>query len=125
LQAIGDSSPPVVVNTQDGAGLQPLSHQQQLQALPDLAQLTNLRKLSLAHNRDLSVLPGSLSVLTQLEVLDARSCSLRFPPDELWACVGLRELLLGDNVLAGLPDDISKLQKLEVSQTGGTCNMGM
>lgn len=91
-----------------------LSHEQQLQVLPQLAQLTNLRELSLAHNRDMLVLPASVCGLTQLEVLDVRSCSLRYLNDELWDCGGLRELLLGDNVLDALPDDIGRLQKLEV-----------
>jgi Leucine-rich repeat (LRR) protein len=91
-----------------------LSHEQQLQLLPQLAQLTRLRKLSLAHNRDMLVLPASVCSLTQLEVLDVRSCSLRYLNEELWDCGGLRELLLGDNVLDELPDDIGRLQQLEV-----------
>lgn len=98
-----------------------LSHEQQRDLLPQLGALPNLRRLSLAHNRDMRMLPASLAGATQLRVLDVSSCSLRFLGEELWECVGLRELLLGDNVLAALGEDISRLQQLEVRLApGGT-----
>lgn len=91
-----------------------LPEQQQLGVLPELSSLSSLRRLRLAHNRDMRVLPSSVCSLTQLEQLDASSCSLRYLNDELWQCVGLRELLLGDNVLASLSDDVRGLTNLEV-----------
>jgi hypothetical protein len=93
-----------------------LPEQQQLGVLRELASLSSLRRLRLAHNRDMRVLPRSVCKLTQLQHLDASSCSLRFLNDELWQCVGLRELLLGDNVLASLSDDIRGLTNLEVRE---------
>lgn len=95
-----------------------LSHEQQRDLLPQLGALPNLRRLSLAHNRDMRMLPASLAGATQLQVLNVSSCSLRFLGEELWECVGLRELLLGDNVLAALGEDISRLQQLEVRRQG-------
>lgn len=91
-----------------------LSHQEQLEVLPELRSCTALVKLSLTSNRDMRVLPASLSALTALEVLDVGGCGLNFIDEQLWGCVELRELLLQDNVLTTLPDDISKLQKLQV-----------
>lgn len=92
-----------------------LSEEQQQGVLPQLRSLSSLRRLCLAHNRDMRVLPDSVCSLTQLEYLDGSSCSLRYLNDELWGCVGLRELLLGDNVLAALSEDIRGLQNLEVT----------
>jgi len=91
-----------------------LTHQQQLEVLPELRSCTALVKLSLASNRDMRVLPASLSVLTALEVLDVGGCGLNFIDEQLWGCAGLRELHLQDTVVSSLPDDISKLQKLQV-----------
>jgi Leucine-rich repeat (LRR) protein len=96
--------------------LPPLPHQQQVLLLPELAALQQLRRLVLAHNRQLVVLPGALSVLTGLSHLDASGCGLRWLGDEVLSCSGLQELLLSDNVLVELPDDISRLQPLRVSQ---------
>lgn len=108
--AHGDNSPTL----QDSSELPILSHEQQRGLLPQLSALASLRKLSLAHNRDMRVLPSSLAGATQLEVLDASSCSLRFLDDEPWGCVGLQELLLGDNVLGLIGEEIGNLQQLEV-----------
>lgn len=98
------------------ADLAALPHMQQLQLLPELRSFSSLINLSLASNRNMRMLPASLSALTRLQVLDARHCGINFLNDELWECLGLRELLLSDNVLSALPDDISRLQKLEVSE---------
>lgn len=95
-----------------------LTHQQQLEVLPELRSCTALVKLSLASNRDMRVLPASLSVLTALEVLDVGGCGLNFIDEQLWGCAGLRELHLQDTVVSSLPDDISKLQKLQVLDLG-------
>jgi Leucine-rich repeat (LRR) protein len=91
-----------------------MPHEQQLQVLPQLASLSNLRRLSLANNRYMRTLPACLSALTQLEVLDARACSIAFLNEELWQCTGLRELLLSDNVVQMLPDNIGQLKQLKV-----------
>lgn len=98
----------------EAARAHPLSEQQQFGVLPELSTLSSLRRLRLVHNRDMRVLPSSVCSLTQLQVLDASSCSLRYLNDELWQCVGLQELLLGDNVLALMSEDIRGLTNLEV-----------
>lgn len=91
-----------------------LSHEQQLELLPELALLSSLRELWLSHNRDMRVLPLAVCRLTALRLLDAVDCSLRYLNDELWECRELRALLLGDNVLADVPEEVGQLQKLQV-----------
>jgi Leucine-rich repeat (LRR) protein len=95
--------------------LPPLPHQQQLLLLPELAALQQLRRLILAHNRQLVVLPAAVSALTGLTCLDAGGCGLRWLGDEVLSCVGLQQLLLGDNVLVEVPEAISRLMSLRVS----------
>eukprot|EP00878_Enallax_costatus_P007664 GHUV01008023.1.p1 GENE.GHUV01008023.1~~GHUV01008023.1.p1 ORF type:complete len:460 (+),score=174.93 GHUV01008023.1:34-1380(+) len=100
-----------------------LPHQQQHQMLGDLASLTSLRMLDLSHNRQLMVLPGCVSGLTGLRLLDVRGCGIRWLGDDVLECVGLQELLLGDNVLADIPGAISRLTNLMVLDVGGCCSL--
>lgn len=64
------------------------------------------------------VLPGALSALTGLTLLDAGGCGLRWLGDEVLACSSLQQLLLGDNVLVELPDAVSALQAMRVLDVG-------
>jgi Leucine-rich repeat (LRR) protein len=93
--------------------LPPLQHQQQQLLLQELAPL-QLTHLDLSNNRQLMVLPACLSLLKQLRVLDVRGCGLRWLGEEVLECGSLQELLLGDNMLVDVPEEISRLQQLQV-----------
>lgn len=94
--------------------LPPLPHQQQHHLLPELARLARLHTLDMSNNRQLMVVPGCVSVLAGLAVLDVCGCGVRWLGDAVLDCGGLQQLLLRDNVLAELPEDISRLTNLKV-----------
>ncbi|WIA13398.1 hypothetical protein OEZ85_006978 [Tetradesmus obliquus] len=87
---------------------------------PGFASLTCLTELNLSgpSGLQLVVLPGALSALTGLTLLDAGGCGLRWLGDEVLACSSLQQLLLGDNVLVELPDAVSALQAMRVLDVG-------
>eukprot|EP00775_Hariotina_reticulata_P005320 gene5319-5555_t len=89
-----------------------LPHQQQQFLLQELSPL-QLTHLDLSCNRQLMVLPACLAQLKQLRVLDVRGCGLRWLGEDVLECSSLRELLLADNVLADVPEQISRLQQLQ------------
>lgn len=101
-----------------------LPHQQQHQLLGELASLTNLHTFILSHNRQLMVLPGCVSVMTGLRVLDVRGCGIRWLGDDVLQCVGLEELLLGDNVLDEIPPGVRRFTNLKVCGDPGSMSVG-
>lgn len=80
-----------------------------------LVGLTNLRTLSLKHNTITAIVPGTLTNLASLELLDASSNKLAELPTDLWSLTNLTHLYLGDNKLSDTHTfNISNLNNLEV-----------
>ena len=89
---------------------------------PELGDLTELRWLSLARNRDLTGdIPPELAALTKLEVLYLWENDLTGPvPTWLGDLTKLERVSLGHNRLTGaMPNDLSKLTRVETLYLAG------
>lgn len=68
-----------------------------------------------------TLLPSSISILTNLTNLDCSFSSMTFLPSSTSCLVNLQTLSIEDNLLTSLPDGISKLTKLCVLRMYSNC----
>jgi len=80
---------------------------------PDIAKLTNLKRLTLDSNQ-LGTLGDSLWKLQKLQVLNLNNVDIRTIPPEIGALTELRELSVSNNQISELPKELFSLSKLEV-----------
>ena len=97
-----------------------LSCNQDLTKIPNsIGALIMLKKLYLSETQ-ISTLPESIALLTQLELLDLRQSTLKYLPNSIGKLVNLRKLLLCNCELENLPDsigDLTSLKELDLSRT--------
>ncbi|KAL0956648.1 hypothetical protein HGRIS_002780 [Hohenbuehelia grisea] len=77
-----------------------------------LFQMNFLANLYLNHN-SLASIPGEISRLRQLELLDLSGNALNSLPPELGMCTSLKELYVFDNHIATLPPELGTLHQLQ------------
>ncbi|OJJ20092.1 hypothetical protein BKI52_16600 [marine bacterium AO1-C] len=84
----------------------------ELDILPsEIAQLSQLRKLYLAHNK-FSTFPFELTLLSKLQKLVLSNNQLRRLPPTIGQCSAMQVLVLSDNQLKILPSEIGQLTEL-------------
>ena len=83
--------------------------------IPEINQLTNLRRLDLGSNKLTGPIPSEISQLNNLERLDLASNELTGPiPTEINRLTDLERLWLGCNQLTGsIPAELSRLANLQ------------
>ena len=90
--------------------------------LPEsIGNLTNLKKLKIRNNKELSVIPDWINKLTSLELLDCAGCNVKKIGD-LNGCVKLTELVLDFNKNLNKLPNLSNLSKLS-RLTASSCNL--
>lgn len=90
--------------------------------LPEsISNLTNLRKLKIRNNKELSVIPDWINKLTSLELLDSAGCNIKKIGD-LDGCTKLTELVLDFNKNLNKLPNLSNLSKLS-RLTASSCNL--
>lgn len=92
--------------------------QNELEALPDLAGLTNLHELLLTSNK-LTSLPVGLAGLEHLATIQADHNQLALLPEDIDRISMLKVLNMADNALTELPPGLVTLDKLKVLDLRG------
>lgn len=86
-----------------------------LKRLPaEIGKMSSLHELSCSNNPDLDVLPDSIGLLRNLQVLYADNNKLSELPKNIGSCTSLTILSLANNRLTKVPEEIGRLSNLKM-----------
>ena len=89
-----------------------------LEEFPQNQRWQTIKKLELS-DINLSILPETIGLLTNLKTLSIEACGLTEVPESIGNLTNLRELNLKENELTSMPDSIGNLTNLEELRLNG------